>query len=166
MNWSEGAIHLSMRRFLCGQGWLLVAGELPGGSDHDLYPLNVVDPAVARDQSPDPRRHSLGELIPDLVALLDRKLLICEAKPRYHDGDRVKLVTLLNKRRNHLLAALDTFALERGFPELLPSGTLVMYPVLVFRSDVEAPTPPPCFSYLRIVNRDEAYFEGVLGDIA
>ena len=30
MNWSEGAIHLSMRRFLRGQGWLLVAWGIAG----------------------------------------------------------------------------------------------------------------------------------------
>jgi len=60
MKWTEGHIHLAMRQILIAQGWSLIAGELPGGSDHDLYPLNVVDPALARDRSPDPRRHSLG----------------------------------------------------------------------------------------------------------
>lgn len=166
MRWSEGLIHLCMRGFLDRQGWQLIAGEYPGGSDHQLYPLNVVDPAVARDDSPDPRRHSLGELIPDLVALRNRDLFIGEAKLHYDDGDRAKLVSLLGKRRDHLLAALRTFALERGFPQLLPLDTLDMYPVLVFRSSSEAPPPPPCFSYLRIINRDDAYFEGVLGDAA
>lgn len=166
MRWSEGRIHLLMRDFLTRQGWQLVAGEYPGGSDHQLYPLNVVDPAVARDESPDPRRHSLGELIPDLVALRGRVLLIGEAKPGYDDGDRAKLALLLNERRDHLLAALQTFAVERRVPELLPVDTLDIHPVLVFRSAGEAPPPPPGFSYLRIVNRGEAYFEGVLGGIS
>ena len=92
MRWSEGLIHLSMRAFLTRQGWQLIAGEYPGGSDHQLYPLNVVDPALARDESPDPRRHSLGELIPDLVALRKRDLFIGEAKLGHDDGDRAKLV--------------------------------------------------------------------------
>ena len=162
MTWSEGRIHLYMRDFLNRQGWQLVAGEYPGGSDHQLYPLNVVDPTVVRDESPDPRRHSAGELIPDLVALRNRNLFIGEAKLEYDDGDRAKLVLLLSERRKHLVAALQTFALERRVPELLPVETLDMRPVLVFLSDADAPTPPPGFSYLRIVNRSEAYFEGVL----
>ena len=164
MRWSEGRIHLYMREFLNRQGWQLVAGEYPGGSNHQLYPLNVVDPALARDESPDPRRHSLGELIPDVVALRKRNLLIGEAKLKYDDGDRAKLALLLSERRNDLLATLQTFALERGVPGLLPVETLDLFPVLVFRSDADAPAPPPGFSYLRIVNRSEAYFEGVLGN--
>ena len=166
MRWSEGHIHLYMRAFLKGQGWQLIAGEYPRGSDHDLYPLNVVDPTVARDDSPAPRRHSLGELIPDIVALRGRSLLIGEAKLRHDDGDRAKLDYLLTERRSDLLAALCTFASDRGFPELCPVETLVMRPVLVFRSDSDAPDPPPGFSYLRIVNRTEAYFEGLLGGTA
>jgi len=59
MTWTEGHVHVAMRRVPRGQGWLLVAGEFPGGSDHELYPPNVVDPMVAKDDSPDPRRHSL-----------------------------------------------------------------------------------------------------------
>ena len=163
MSLSEGHIHLSMRAFLKREGWKLIAGEYPGGSDHELYPLNIVDPAFARDESPDPRRHSFGELIPDLVALRGRKLFIGEAKPRYDDSDRAKLAYLLSERSNHLLIALQTFASERRVPELLPVDTLHMHPVLVFRSNSNAPIPPPCFSYLRVVNRSEAYFEGVLG---
>lgn len=163
MRWTEGHVHIYMRAYLRGRGWQLVAGEYPGGSDHHLYPLNVVDPVVARDDSPDPRRHSQGELIPDLVALRNRDLFIGEAKLRYDDDDRAKLEALLNERRDHLLSALRTFALERQVPELLPVDTLVMRPVLVFRSDSDAPPLPAGFSYLRIVSRDRACFEGVLG---
>ena len=164
MRWSEGLIHLCMRDFLSRHGWQLVAGEYPGGSDHQLYALNVVDPAVARDESPDPRRHSLGELIPDLVALRFRDLFIGEAKLYYDDGDRAKLAHLLDERRDHLLVALQTFALERGVPELLPVETLVIHPVLVFRSDSDAPSLPTGFSYLRVDSRHEAYLEGMLAD--
>lgn len=166
MRWSEGVVHIYMREFLSQQGWQLVAGEYPGGSDHQLYPLNVVDPALARDESPDPRRHSLGEIIPDLVALRSRDLFVGEAKLNYDDRDRAKLAHLLDERMDHLLLALQTFALERRVPQLPPVETLKLYPVLVFRSDSDAPPPPPGFSYLRIVSRREAYFEGVLGDSA
>ena len=163
MRWSEGDVHFYMRAWLKRQRWQLVAGEYPGGSDHDLYTLNVVDPTVARDNSPDPRRHSLGELIPDIVALRGRKLLIGEAKPRYDDGDRAKLVYLLGERRSDLLAALRKFALDRRVPKLCPVETLEIYPVLIFPSGSNAPSIPANFSYLRIVNRNEAHFEGTLG---
>jgi hypothetical protein len=151
-----------MRRILSDQGWLLIAGEFPGGSDHELYPLNVVDPAVARDGSPDPRRHSLGELIPDLVALRGRDLFIGEAKVHYNENDRLKLETLITERRDHFLSALRTFSRERRVPALLPVERLVLRPVLVFRAGVTAPPPTGAMSFLRIVGPSEAYFEGPL----
>lgn len=166
MRWTEGHIHLAMRRVLRDQGWLLVAGEFPGGSDHELYPLNVVDPSVARDRSPDPRRHSLGELIPDLVALRDRDLFIGEAKLRYDVGDREKLEMLVVARLQDLQRALRTFAKERHVPQLLPVETLVLRPTLVFRADTAVPSPPSgALSHLRIVSTTEAFFEGPLGGV-
>ena len=143
---------------------MLVAGEYPGGTDHELYPLNVVDPSIARDQSPDPRRHSYGELIPDLVALRDRDLLIAEAKLRYDEGDRAKLETLLTVRRNDLLLALRKFAVERQVPGILPVEALNVYPVLVFRANHIVPPPSPGFTYLRIGSKEDAYLEGELAE--
>ena len=161
MKWTEGEVHVAMRRLLRGAGWQLIAGEFPGGSDHELYPLNVVDPRVARDASPDPRRHSLGELIPDLVALRGRDLAVLEAKVRYDDNDRVKLETLLTARRADLLVSLARFAADRRVPQLLPIETLVIHPVLAFAAKDAPPAPPP-FSYLRVESRDMGHFEGVL----
>lgn len=167
MKWTEGHIHVAMRKILAEQGWLLVAGEFPGGSDHELYPLNVVDPILARDGSPDHRRHSLGELIPDLVALRGRYLFIGEAKVRYDADDRIKLELLLSKRREHFLNALRKFSKERRIPELLPVETLVLCPTLVFKADNSiVPPPSDALSYLRIVNSNEAFFEGKLNDIS
>jgi len=160
MKWTEGRIHVAMRRSLKDQGWRLIAGELPGGSDHELYPLNVVDPALARDESPDPRRHSLGELIPDIVALHSRHLLIGEAKVLFDDTDRLKLENLLSERREHLLLALRTFARDHDVPALLPIESLVFHPALIFRAGVEAPQPSGGLSYLRIASPTESYFEG------
>lgn len=162
MRWTEGHIHLAMRSIMKACGWSLVAGEFPGGSDHELYPLNVVDPAVARDASPDPRRHSLGELIPDLVALKGRQLTIFEAKVLYSETDRLKLEDLLSARREDLLTALKKFAHERSFPELLPVEGLQLLPVLAFRADVVAPPPTREFSHLRVVDLTSGYFEGRL----
>jgi hypothetical protein len=162
MRWTEGHIHLAMRSIMKARGWTLVAGEFPGGSDHELYPLNVVDPAVARDASPDPRRHSLGELIPDLVALKGRRLTVFEAKVLYSEPDRLKLEDLLSTRRDDLLAALNKFAHERNFPDLLPVEGLKLMPVLAFRSDVAAPPPTHELSYLRVSDLTSGYFEGRL----
>src|SRR5687767_12705831 len=108
-----------MRRILRSRGWRLIAGEYPGGSDHELYALCVVDPQIARDQSPDPRRHSIGELIPDIVALRDCRLLIGEAKCRYSKADYEKLDQLTSKRLADLNEALRKFAIERRVSELL-----------------------------------------------
>lgn len=153
---------MAMRRLLKGLGWTLVAGEYPGGSDHELYPLNVVSPEFARDESPDPSRHSLGEIIPDLVALRARTLLLAEAKVRYSEADREKLGDLLSTRRRDLLSALEKFARERGVPALLPVETLAMAPVLVFASTSVAPQPQGAFSHLRITAPGEGRFEGLL----
>ena len=128
MRWTEGHIHQCMRKFLKQEGWKLVAGEYPGGTNHLLHPLNVVDTDLARDDSPDPRRHSLGELIPDLVALRDRDLFIGEAKLNYDNDDLLKLTFLLGERRHHLIAALQAFNSNRPVLGLLPLKTLVMHP--------------------------------------
>lgn len=162
MRWTEGYIHVGMRSVLRAKGWELIAGEYPGGSDHELYPLNVVDPAVARDRSPDPRRHSQGELIPDLVALKDRTLLLAEAKPRYNEPDRLKLLNLVTARRDHLIAALRKFAVERARLNLLPVEELTFAPTLVFSATAKAPQPDGAVSYLRMETLSDGYFEGPL----
>lgn len=166
MKWNESSVHVSMREFLRARGWRLIAGEFPGGSDHELYPLNVVDPAVARDGSPDPRRHSKGELIPDLVALRERSLLVVEAKPVYSEQDRIKLETLLVERRDHFVLALERFAAERGFPQLLPVASLTFHAALAFPAAVKAPAPAADMSYLRVIDMERAFFEGRLGTSA
>ena len=154
-----------MRKFIVGKGWSLIAGEFPGGSDHELYPLNIVDPKVARDRSPDPRRHSQGEMIPDLVALRGRYLIICEAKVNYNEDDRIKLELLTSARKADLLLALSKFAIERQLPQLLPVESLVIVPTLVFRSSANAPPIQAGLSYLRIHGPSEGILEGILAQL-
>ena len=132
MHWTEGMVHVATRAQLRADGWRLIAGQFPGGSDDELSPLNVVDPVVARDRSPDPRRHSLGKLVPDVVALKDLTLLIVEAKVGYSEADRLKLLDLLSTRRIDLYRALREFAGVRGFPELLNPERLTIVPALAF----------------------------------
>lgn len=160
MKWSEGHIHMAMRSILKDWGWRLVAGEYPGGTDHELYPLNVVDPTIARDCSPDPRRHSLGELIPDLVALSGKNLIICEAKVSFDAADHSKLLMLVNERRKDLMLALNKFACERGFDELLPTSELVLYPTLVFLDADKKPKPSEGISHFCIQSYSEANISG------
>jgi hypothetical protein len=136
---TEGLIHVATRRYLHSQGWRLIAGQYPGGSDDDLHTLYVVDTTVARDDSPDPRRHSTGKLVPDIVALFERTLMIVEAKVSYSLEDRSKLVHLLTERRADLLTALRKFAIERRIPELLPVETLELAPALAFAADAASP---------------------------
>jgi hypothetical protein len=92
----------------------------------------IVDPTVARDFSPDPRRHSLDKFVPDIVALRGDTLLIVEAKPDYSESDYEKLERLLAERRDDLHLALRTFGRERGFPELLQPELLSVRPALAF----------------------------------
>jgi hypothetical protein len=151
-----------MRKALRNRGFTLIAGEFPGGSDHELYPLNVVDPKVARDFSPDPRRHSTGELIPDIVALKGRRLVIGEAKVHYNEPDRMKLEQLIGLRRDDLCAAIEKFAAERKFPELLPVGSLELLPTLIFTDLKLPPQAPSGFSYIILSASGNAVFDGSL----
>lgn len=165
MGMREGQIHRAMRRILRHKGWQLIAGEYPGGTDHELAPLNVTDPRVARDFSPAPRQHSLGELIPDLVALSGRLLLIGEAKPRYDASDEQKLRYLIEDRRVHLTAALAAFAKDRQCPELLPIESLEFVPCLIFPESCVAPRRDwAALNYLRIRNLNDGFFEGTLAE--
>lgn len=94
-------------------GWQLIAGQYPSGSDDELPCLNVVDPELARDQSPDHRRHSTNKLVPDLVALADHDLLVVEMKPLYDLGDELKLLDLVGQRRPDFDRALDSLSQSR-----------------------------------------------------
>ncbi|MDT8903244.1 hypothetical protein [Anaeroselena agilis] len=157
---SEGHIHVAMRNFLKREGWLLIAGQYPGGSDDELHALNVVDPNLARDNSPDPRRHSKGKLVPDLLAFRNNQLLIVEAKPKYSRDDRDKLRDLLDNRLNDFLGSLEKFATERRISAILPLNNLLLIPALAFSAQEFIEQPDPGFIYIRITNLTEARLEG------
>ena len=46
---TETFIHIAMRKYLKKEGWTLVAGEYPGGSDDELFVLSIMHPIVAKD---------------------------------------------------------------------------------------------------------------------
>jgi Holliday junction resolvase-like predicted endonuclease len=129
---NEAYVHIAVRRFLRKEGWTLVAGEFPGGSDDELHVLSIMDPLLARDNSPDHRRHSSGEIIPDLIAIKDDTLIIIEAKPKYSESDKTKLTALLSERREDLLKTLNNFLLRHKLSHFLPLTKFRFIPCLAF----------------------------------
>lgn len=132
MRISESFVHVSMRQFLKRNGWLLIAGEYPNGSDDELNVLSISDPSVARDNSPDPRRHSSGEIIPDLVAYKDGIILIIEAKPNYSMDDKAKLINLLTNEKERLINALWKFSQGKAEFSHIDYDLVDYIPVLAF----------------------------------
>ena len=128
----EDLIHMAIRQYLKRFGWRLVAGQYPDGSDDELPSLNIMDPFLARDYSPDHRRHSKNKLVPDLVAHKDRRILIIEMKPNYQKGDEIKLLELINKRRHDLLLALRELMSTRNISLPEPLEDLTFIPCLGF----------------------------------
>lgn len=132
---TESFVHVAMREYLKKEGWTLVAGEYPGGSDDELYVLSIMDPSVACDNSPDPRRHSEGEIIPDLFAYKAGVMLIIEAKPKYSFDDKEKLRKLLADKYGLLCDALRKFCGERGILSGINFEKIRYVPVLAFGNE-------------------------------
>ncbi len=132
MKITESYVHVAMRDFLKRKGWLLIAGEYPNGSDDELNVLSISDPTFARDNSPDPRRHSEGELIPDLVAYKDGVILIVEAKPGYSSEDKLKLTNLLNNLRERLINSLIKFSNRKKQFSHIDYTSATYIPVLAY----------------------------------
>lgn len=154
---TESYVHVAMRQYLKKNGWILVAGEYPGGSDDELYVLSITDPMVARDNSPDPRRHSEGEIIPDLLAYKAGVILIIEAKPKYSVEDKEKLRNLLKNKKNLLFSSLSKFCTERNILPGIDLNQIEYIPVLAFgnENDMEY-SEEKGFAHLYVKNIDEA----------
>jgi len=127
----EDFIHFCVRQYLKANSWHLIAGQYPNGSDDELPPLNVMDPVLARDQSPDHRRHSLNKLVPDLVASKQNLMLLIEFKPSYYHPDELKLRELLDIRKNDLLFALHQL-IKRGVKFTDSPENFILIPCLGF----------------------------------
>lgn len=134
---------------------MLVAGQYPGGSDDELPPLNIMDPSVARDRSPDPRRHSNDKLVPDLVVLRGDLLFVLEMKPRYSASDERKLEMIIGERRPDLFRALRDLGGRRGIPKLAVPEDLVLVPTLGFVDGIVYPKRQD-FAYLLVSSLDAA----------
>lgn len=156
MKLTEGMIHVSMRRFLKREGWKLIAGEFPGGTDDELYVLSIVDPNIACDNSPDPRRHSVGELIPDLIATKDDMLLIIEAKCNYSLSDKEKLVYMLTEKKEYFYKSLIKFCKERKIDIDTDIRSLNLVPTLAFQDSNKIYSEDKGFAHIYIKNINEA----------
>ena len=132
MRITESFVHVAMREYLKSRGWLLIAGEYPNGSDDELSVLSISDPVVARDNSPDPRRHSSGEIIPDLIAYKNGVIFVIEAKPGYSIVDREKLDNLLNNEKNRLVASLEKFSVGKKQYSDIDYNDAIYVPVLAY----------------------------------
>ena len=121
----EDVIHYQARQYLREHGWFLVAGQYPNGSDDDLPTLNVVDPILACDNSPDHRRHSKNKYVPDLVAVKNRSVLVIEFKPCYCPKDEEKLVSLLSGRRYDFIEALSELVSNHHIPLLVSAASFI-----------------------------------------
>lgn len=155
----EDFVHVAVRRALIGHGWTLIAGQFPNGSDDELPRLSVMDPSLARDRSPDPRRHSFNKFVPDLVACCGSIILIVEMKPRYSEEDELKLFNLLNNRRPDLIRALRDLAQIRSTAFAIPVEQLTLVPALGFGATRQR-IKPANFCHFRVLGLDTVAFDG------
>lgn len=155
----QDVIHFSVREFLKNAGWQLVAGQFPDGSDNELPPLNIVDPTLARDKSPDPRRHSMNKYVPDLVACKEKTMLLIEMDSHYSPKDERKLERLLLERRNDLLTALDDLVSKRGVVLPVPIDQIMFVPCLGFGPPMRY-RRNPSFCYFKVSALSSVVFEG------
>ena len=155
----EDVIHFSVRRFLRENGWLLIAGQYPDGSDDELPSLNIMDPMLARDNSPDPRRHSQNKIVPDLVSNKGDIILIIEMKPSYSYEDEHKLIDLLEDRQEDLLVALEDLRMNRAISLMAPLRELSFVPCLAFGASSRYPRNPD-FCYFKVWDLHSLDFEG------
>ena len=150
----EDEIHYAVRQFLRREEWTLVAGQYPNGSDDELPILNVKDPAVARDDSPDPRRHALEKFVPDLIALKETTVLVVEMKPAYDAGDEQKLTELLSRRFDRLISALGALSAHNPQLQNISWRSLRYVPTLGFCPRLAGWTQNPGFALLLVENLD------------
>lgn len=156
MKITESYIHVAMREYLKRQGWLLVAGEYPNGSDDELNVLSIQDPSVAKDNSPDPRRHSIGEIVPDLVAYKNGIILIVEAKPQYSVDDKKKLIDLLENKVERLISAMNKFMKSKPQFNHISAENATLIPVLAFSNpSFESPCVDDGFGHIYVNTLDK-----------
>jgi hypothetical protein len=155
----EDVVHVAVRRFLRSANWHLVAGQYPNGSDDELPPLNIMDPILARDLSPDHRRHSKNKFVPDLVSMKNQYMLLVEMKPAFSISDQEKLEILLSDRKPHLLQAVHSLQVVRRVELFVPLEEIIFIPCLAFSASSKYQRRND-FCYFLVQTLDEVSFEG------
>lgn len=152
---NESYIHIAIRNFFRSRSWQLIAGEFPGGSDDELQALNITDLALAKDNSPDPRRHSKGKFVPDLFVRKGKIILVIEAKPNYSIKDEQKLIELLINRKQELLIAFEKFVNDKKILIPYSISELIFVPCLAFQHRSKVREINPNFLYLIVKNLED-----------
>lgn len=94
----ESLVYYRAKEFLITLGWLPIAGEPAGGSDH-LPRIEIRDPAHTG-------KGSKGAYKIDLISVKESKLLLTELKVSFSESDVRKLNEITSARREHLRGAL------------------------------------------------------------
>lgn len=104
---TESEVYVYTKEFLRGQGWTLIGGEPPGGTD-ELHRIEIKDP-----------EHdgigSNGSKKVDLIAQKSGQILLLELKPSYSYQDVLKLNEIVNRedlRREFFKSCKERGALE------------------------------------------------------
>lgn len=157
MKITESFVHVAMREYLKRNDWLLIAGEYPNGSDDELNVLSISNPDIAKDNSPDPRRHSEGEIVPDLVAYKRGTIIVIEAKPIYSLDDKLKLTDLMLTKKALLISSLEKFSSGKVQFHGIDYTKALYIPVLAFGNpSLECPCIDNGFGHLYIKSLAEA----------
>lgn len=124
----EMELYISLKRYLKHQGWSLLGGQPPSGTDH--LPLIEIKNLIGDVKG------SKSSFKPDLVAYLDSEILVVEIKPRFSPSDLKKLQEVSSdvNRQNAFWSEIQTRDLKS------PDGT----PLWSFREKI-AIRPSLCF---------------------
>jgi hypothetical protein len=87
---NETLVFLSVKQYLISEGWMLIGGQPPSGTDN-LPVIEIRDPTFKG-------KGSKGSYKPDLIAIQGSNLMIIELKPNFSKLDRVKVNQVLNSR--------------------------------------------------------------------
>ncbi len=111
---NEEAVFTQTRRILNSLRWEIVGGQPPGGS-HNIPVIEIKDPDRVG-------KGSKGAFKPDIVAYRDGTWILVEAKPRYSNSDRLKLLGII--AHSNRLRELANELHQRGLLHLRIRPTL------------------------------------------
>jgi hypothetical protein len=86
----EDEIYILCKSFLREEGWKIIGGQPPRGTDH--YPV------IEIKSDSNASKGSLGSFKPDLVAIKEGYVLLCECKPTFDPTDVAKLHEVLQSQ--------------------------------------------------------------------